>query len=374
MSSKKSQDGPAKDPYEVLGIEFTASDADVTKAYRKLALKYHPDKQKDDKATPKQLEDVAARFQDIQQARDFLLHHPEQRQQYDAQRASAMARKVADQEREQKMSRQRKRMRQELAQQEAQARHEVAAQRQKAAKLEELKKEGRKMRESYADKMQQQQQQQRPQPPSVSGTTGATARQTENIEDRQVRLKWSRKKMKISPSEHSLAQLLQRFGTVEEVALLGKKGNAALVTFASAQSCDPCVQAYLESDELRASYVGARKESHERRKNDKKPPSPTTATMTTKTNRDQESIHDYQLRRAAQREELLRQMEQEEDGNSETKTSQGQAEPSSFVPRPVQSQPFPPEFPAEFRNGAATMTPFEQLQRAEAQILQPLLS
>jgi curved DNA-binding protein CbpA len=31
------------DPYKILGIESTASDEDVKKAYRELAKKYHPD-------------------------------------------------------------------------------------------------------------------------------------------------------------------------------------------------------------------------------------------------------------------------------------------------------------------------------------------
>ena len=65
-----------KDYYKILGIDKKASTDEVKKAYRKLAVKYHPDKNKGDKAA----ED---RFKEINEAHE-VLSDPEKRKKYDA--------------------------------------------------------------------------------------------------------------------------------------------------------------------------------------------------------------------------------------------------------------------------------------------------
>ncbi len=65
----------AEDYYKTLGVERSASTDEITKAYRKLARKHHPDLNPDDK-------DAKKRFQEIQSAYDCL-NDPDKRQKYD---------------------------------------------------------------------------------------------------------------------------------------------------------------------------------------------------------------------------------------------------------------------------------------------------
>lgn len=65
----------SKDLYAILGVAKTASEAEIKSAYRKLARKYHPDLNKDNK-------DAADKFKEVSAAYD-ILGDKEKRQKYD---------------------------------------------------------------------------------------------------------------------------------------------------------------------------------------------------------------------------------------------------------------------------------------------------
>ena len=64
-----------KDYYKILGVDKSASPAEIKKSYRKLALKYHPDHNEGDKS-------AEAKFKDLNEAY-AVLRDPEKKQQYD---------------------------------------------------------------------------------------------------------------------------------------------------------------------------------------------------------------------------------------------------------------------------------------------------
>lgn len=64
-----------RDYYEVLGIQKNATDDEIKKAYRKLAVKYHPDRNPGDK-------EAEEKFKEVAEAYD-VLRDPQKRQRYD---------------------------------------------------------------------------------------------------------------------------------------------------------------------------------------------------------------------------------------------------------------------------------------------------
>lgn len=54
-----------RDPYKVLGVSPDASDEEIKRAYRRLAKKYHPDRNPDDKEAARKMQEVNAAYEQI---------------------------------------------------------------------------------------------------------------------------------------------------------------------------------------------------------------------------------------------------------------------------------------------------------------------
>ena len=64
-----------EDYYDILGISKGASESEIKKAYRKMALKYHPDKNPDDKTAEEKFKKAAEAYE--------VLSDPDKKQRYD---------------------------------------------------------------------------------------------------------------------------------------------------------------------------------------------------------------------------------------------------------------------------------------------------
>jgi len=65
----------AEDYYKILGVSRTAGEAEIKKAYRKMAMKYHPDHAKGDKAAEEKFKKISEAY--------AVLSDKEKRQEYD---------------------------------------------------------------------------------------------------------------------------------------------------------------------------------------------------------------------------------------------------------------------------------------------------
>ena len=78
------------DYYEVLGVKKDSSAQDIKKAYRKLAMKYHPDRNKGDKEAEEKFKKISEAY--------AVLSDPEKRKQYDTFGASGFQQRYSQED------------------------------------------------------------------------------------------------------------------------------------------------------------------------------------------------------------------------------------------------------------------------------------
>lgn len=213
-----------------------------------------------------------------------------------------------------------------------------------------------------------------------------------NREERQVRLKWSRKKVSGGGyhTRSSIASIMGGYGIVEDVEMLGSKGNSALVTFVNESSCAPCVHAYRSSEEMRATFVGRRKADdiarggRSSRATDVHDEFLRSTTRGDRRDADADDDRERVLRREAERERLMRRMELEEaeddggdgvGGDYDDRHSRGATMYEiggdrwgrGGGQRRGGGSNFPPDFPATPENEG--LSPFQLLEKYEKIIL-----
>ena len=64
-----------RDYYEILGVSKSANSKEIKKAYRKIAIKYNPDKNPDDKSAEEKFKEAAEAYD--------VLSNPEKKRRYD---------------------------------------------------------------------------------------------------------------------------------------------------------------------------------------------------------------------------------------------------------------------------------------------------
>ena len=362
--------------YETLALPNFATPSQIKKQFRQQSLKFHPDK-REPNLTKTQHDELDKQFIAVQEARDFLLNddHKDQKDKYDAKLKSEGLRKEEEKRREEAMGSRRRRMRDDLESKIDNLRKENDTSgggrgrgSSKKDDYEDLKQDGWRRREEFVSSRQ-----------SAEERFAAQARRKRRgeLENRQVRVKWSRKKMGGQSDEMLVKLLSSRFGPVDGVELIGSKGNGALVTFRDEASCKPCVDFYSNSEEMRASYVGNRKGDDDAGAGCDIP-----MEETMKRGTDRESVEERKLRQAAEREVLLRKMEMggdendgphtESDANAKAKAS---SSATSAKREPSKMSMFPPQFPPCDNNEQGKVPScLEILQQLEKELFKGLLS
>uniref|UniRef100_A0A0R3RVD7 J domain-containing protein n=1 Tax=Elaeophora elaphi TaxID=1147741 RepID=A0A0R3RVD7_9BILA len=204
------------DPYEVLNLKPECSNTQIVKAFRKAALKWHPDKNPDRKQTAQEM------FLKISKAFE-LLSDAAARAAYDHVLASKTARIVYVQRRQKNESEKRRKLREELERREANVlnaqQDEEKARRELDREIKRLRKEGSKLLQRERENIEQE--------------IRKNAAMEEQSSDKRLlaryKLKWKRESGRCNYDEGDLRKLFSKYGHISDaIVSSGSKGMAIL--------------------------------------------------------------------------------------------------------------------------------------------------
>ncbi|KAI8340926.1 hypothetical protein BC941DRAFT_347595 [Chlamydoabsidia padenii] len=198
------------DYYELLGIQITATDGDIKKAYRKKALAVHPDKN----PSP----DAALLFHQLNQAQEILMD-TQRRAAYD----NIYRGRLERQKKQQEMDGKRRQAQEELEAMENKAKkarmEQQQVEAQHAAELARLRAEGAKRRQedqAFEEEAKRRREEQEKMP---------------DIQDIDLALKFKWKKKKYPLTTDDLTRLLTPLGATDVAALTEKRKGHTVVIF-----------------------------------------------------------------------------------------------------------------------------------------------
>jgi DnaJ homolog subfamily C member 17 len=204
------------DFYELLGVQFEASENDIKRGYRKESIKWHPDKNKDPSAVDK--------FHALAIARDVLLN-TEAKAAYDKARAA----RIQKQRQHELLDGRRKQMKEDLERRESgffkRKRQEEDAEEKLQQEIRRLAEDGKRRRMEREERLTREKEEE---DASIlaeeEDVKPDTTPETQSPEvDRTVIVKWFREGSGENIEKESLSDMFSRFGRIERAFLSAKE-------------------------------------------------------------------------------------------------------------------------------------------------------
>lgn len=307
MPNKDMSDITKLDLYVVLEVSPDATNQEIVRAYRKKALKCHPDKNPDN---PRAAEMFHQLFQALEVLSDELA-----RAAYD----KVLKAKKAHEIRHRQLDAKRKKFKEDLESRETAARSEnekkEVAKEKLLVEVERLRKEGSSLLEREQELLRDQLKRE---------STSKSSPMVGEEEVPRLKIKW--KSSKNDPSnggynETVLHEMFSKYGKVNMVLVSSKRNGSAIVEFCSADSAEMAVkrECGLRDNPISSSWIGERpsRVSSEIPMNgpSRRAPDPVPVSVdgsVSGSDRDFESIVLMKLRQAEERKRLADQIEAEE--------------------------------------------------------------